>query len=216
MENGDRGLDAFKENRIKATYKIKRPCINLEDYDTDANREVIEEITSDPEHVDISQDGKVLWKGRTDKDGYALINTKILPDRPEGDNGRVIRLHRLLQQMFNNGAPVNAYVSHRDDNPFNISPSNLFQATAANNSMMIGLHNRRIYPKGEEHWCCKLTESQIVDIIRSHYSNEKSDVMLADEHGISKGYISRIVNGHVRQEITLKAIRAEITKRIWN
>lgn len=213
MENGDRGVTTFKDNVVLSSYRSGRQCIDMEQYDNIENRGAVENIIYNPEYVDIHEDGRMIWKGKTDKRGYALINTKILPNRPEGDNGRIIRLHRLLQQMFNNGAPVNAFVCHRDDDPSNISPSNLFQGTAGNNSLCIILHNRRVYPTGEDHWSCKIKDADIVDMIHLHFANAKSIKDLAAERGISSCYASRLINGHVRRYITQKAIKAAIVAK---
>jgi len=214
MENGDLGVTPFKDNVVLESYRLKKNCIDMRVYDTSMNRVVIKELISNHNFVDILEDGTVIWKGRTDKRGYALISTKILPDRPEGDNGnKTIRLHRLLQQMFNNGAPVNAYVCHRDDNPLNITPSNLFQGTPGNNSLCIILHNRRIYPNGQDHWSCKIKDAEIVEMIHLHYANAMSITDLADKFNICPNYAGRIINGHVRTYISLKAIKAAIAAR---
>lgn len=214
MENGDRGVIPFRDNVVQGSYRINRRMIDMGLYDTAENRLYVENnILTDPSYVDIQEDGTMIWVGKTDKGGYPLINTKILPNRPDGDNGRTIRFHRLLQQMFNNGAPVNAYVCHRDDNPANITLSNLFQGTAGNNSLCIILHNRRIYPSGEEHWSCKISDAHVVEMIHLHYANAKSIKDLASDYGISSHRASRLINGHERQYITQKAIKAAIAAR---
>lgn len=214
MENGDSGVIAFKDNVVLRSFRLKnRSFINMEDYDTAENRAAVEELIRNTDYVDIHEDGTTIWKGRTDKKGYALISSKKLPNRPEGDNGKTIRLHRLLQQMFNNGAPVNAYVCHRDDNPANITPSNLFQGTPGNNSLCIILHNRRIYPSGQDHWNCKIRDAQIVEMIHLHYANAMSITDLADKYNIHPNHAGKLINGHLRKYITQKAIRAAIAAR---
>jgi len=214
MTNGDNGIIIFNgNNNIPTTYRLKKRIMPLDVYDTEENRAKIEEMVHNSEFVDIQEDGKMIWVGRTDKNGYALINSKILPDRPDGDDGKTIRLHRLMQQMYNGGAPTNAYVCHRSDNPSNINPRDLFAGTAANNSICIILHNRRIYPKGQEHWSHKITDDQIVEMIHSYYANEMSITDLADKYGIHHDHAGKIINGHLRSYISQKAIKAAIAAR---
>lgn len=201
----------FRNNRVQDSYKLSRILIDMGQYDTSANQRIIKGLLQNPEFVEVHEDGRMIWKGTTDKNGYALIKTKILPDRPEGDDGKkTIRLHRLLQQMFNNGAPVNAYVCHRDDNPLNIAPDNLFQGTPGNNSLSTILNNGRVYPLGEDHWSCKISDASITEMIFLHFANVKSIKDLAVERGISSGYASRLINGHARKSVTQKAIKAAI------
>ena len=218
MENGDKGIVVYKHNRIGDTYRVNRIILDLSLLNTPENRFAIQCMIHDTNLVEVLPDGTHLWKGRKDKHGYPLISTKQLPDRPVDENGRLkpaktIRLHRLLQEMFNGGAKTNAYVLHRDDNPSNVNIDNLFNGTAANNSTMIILHNRRVYPSGQNHWNCKIKDADIVEMIHLHYANAYTIRDLADMFGVSPGYAGKLINGHYRQYITQKAIKAAIANR---
>jgi hypothetical protein len=207
MANADHGTIIFKDNKVPKSLVINTKILDLSKYNNPENVEAVKAILTNERFVKI-EGNKIIWKGKTDKNGYAIISTKILPYRPEGEKIRTIRLHRLVQELINGGAQTNAYVCHRSDEPSDINPKNLFNGTPGNNSIQVILHNRRFYPTGDDHWSVKIKDEQIATMIHLHYANAMTIKDLAATFGISVGHASRLINGHLRQYITLKAIKA--------
>jgi len=195
MENCDNGIVIYENNEVPEEYSSNLKIRDLRGLRTAENTRKLTSVLNNPDYVDIQPDGKVLWKGRKNKDGYALINIKILPDIPEDFEGsKEVLGHRLVQELINGGAPTNALVCHRSDTPSDLNPNNLFLGTFAQNSSVVPIHGRRIYPKGQEHWNAKLDENKVVQIIHLHYANVMTIRRIAKKFHVCPQTISNVVN----------------------
>jgi hypothetical protein len=108
-------------------------------------------------------------------------------------------VHRLVAEAFL-PAPADGQdcVCHRDDDPSNNSPRNLFWGTRSDNSDDKVRKGRQA--RGERVKSARLTESQVLDIRKRAISGE-NQYDLAREYGVTQSNISMIVNrvtwGHV-------------------
>lgn len=197
MEKSDIGVKIYENNEVSEHYKSKVRINDLSMLNTPANVRKFKKIMKDETYVDILPDGKVIWKGPKHKFGYALINVrKLLPDVPDTyEGGTYVLGHRLVYELLNGGASTNALICHRSDVPSNLDPKDLFPGTHAQNSKCIKIHDRRIYPKGQDHWNSKLDDKEVVKIVHLYYNSEMTIKDIAINSGVSSNTVSNLLNG---------------------
>lgn len=144
--------------------------------------------------------------------GCVRKNKEFLRPRPTGRYGHLtvtvsisgIRkdylVHRLVADAFlGKGRKGLDCVLHRDDDPTNNTPINLFRGNRTINSIDKVLKNRQA--KGENVGGSKLSEADIF-LMRKRTISGSSQRDLAVEFGISQGNVSSIVNrktwGHLK------------------
>jgi len=218
MKKYDDGVIVYENNKVPECHKTEVKINYLGFLNAAANRAKMKEVLMDTHYVDVRPDGSIIWKGRKNKGGYALIDIRLLPDIPDDFEGNYIVLgHRLVQELINGGAPTNALVCHRSDIPSNINPDDLFLGTHAQNAAIITMHGRRIYPKGKDHWCSKLDECKVITIVHLYYSNVKTIRNIARDFGVCPKTVSDIV--HCRgtwAQVAKNATEAAIAARMGN
>jgi len=195
--SGDKGVRIYNNSKVPREYRHGVKIRNLGMFiDSDSkNASFWSALINNPEYVDICPDGKRLWKGRLNKDGYAVVNTKILPFVPPGfEKGIDVPGHRLSYSLLIENAPTNACVCHRSNVRNNLDPNDLFLGTFAQNSAQIKMQGRRIYPRGQDHWSAKLNEDKVVAIVHLYFSNVVTIGEIAEEFGVSRGTTSAVVN----------------------
>jgi hypothetical protein len=105
-------------------------------------------------------------------------------------------LHTLVCEAFHGPKPENkSVVAHRDGDPGNNKPDNLYWATYLENEEDKGRHGRRV--KGADHPNTKLTEVE-ANWIRGHYkprSKTYGAQALAQKFGVHRTTIENIVSG---------------------
>jgi len=115
---------------------------------------------------------------------------------------KVVRktLHTLVGKAFlgDPPSPQHTDIAHNDGNPSNNHISNLRWATHQENQMDMRRHGKM--QDGEKCCTCKLTESQVIDILTRYKDGRNkhdpgSGRNLAKEYGVQPSQISRIVNG---------------------
>lgn len=197
MEKSDIGVIIYENNEVSEGYKSKQKIRDLSMLRNVANIKKMADMLTDEEFVNILPDGKVLWKGPKTSDGYALINVrKLLPDVPDTyDGGKYVLGHRLVYECLNGGAPTNALVCHRSDEPSNLNPKDLFLGTHAQNAKCIKIHSRRIYPIKQEHWGAKLDEKKVVEIVHLYYDSIMTIRNIARRFNVCSHTISNLLNG---------------------
>lgn len=150
-----------------------------------------------------------LWLGAKSPRGY-------------GDfwNGEKIeRAHRwIYRQTF--GAVDNKFICHKCDNPSCVKPDHLFAGTHEDNMNDMAkkkrhhiysseLNKRKLIGRllkstngkrlnGEKHGCAKLSNKDVIDIIRSFKwitSRKTNADILAKKYNVSKATIRGIING---------------------
>lgn len=103
--------------------------------------------------------GRWIWKGCKDKDGYGIISYK----------GRMDRAHRVIYKLYIGEIPEGICVCHKNDTPWDVTPSNLWLGTLADNNRDRANKGRSSDIRGEK--CCssKLKDSDVLEI-RKLYS----------------------------------------------
>lgn len=110
-----------------------------------------------------------IWTGRTsDKDGYGVVHK----------NGKNIRAHRFSYETYVGPIPEGMFVCHRCDTPACINPDHLFLGTCAENIADSVKKGR--FTRGERHRNAKLTEQDVVHILKSGDSPNA----LAERYGV--------------------------------
>jgi len=101
--------------------------------------------------------------------------------------------HRISWELHYGPIPQDLCVCHRCDNRGCVRPDHLFLGTNLENTLDRETKGRGA--KGERQGSAKLTEAQVVNIRRLYAVGESSQRALAQQFGISKTEIARIVCG---------------------
>ena len=138
------------------------------------------DITYITDRIKVNPDtGCWEWALAIGDDGYGVASRK----------GKYYRAHRLSWELTNGPIPDGAFVCHHCDNPPCVNPEHLFLGDAAANAADREAKRRGII--GETHPQAKLTESQVVEILKS----DEPQPALAERYGISRGMIGNIKAG---------------------
>jgi len=120
-----------------------------------------------------------------------------------GDEGRhQFSVHRIVMAAFVGPCPDGKEVNHKDGDKSNNRLDNLEYMTRHENiahAFNLGL---RVLPCGEEHWCAKLTEKRVHEIMK--FLGKETQRSIAARFGVSQTTIWRIANGlnwtHLKEE----------------
>lgn len=124
-------------------------------------------------HIDKGLE-KWIWKGCKDKHGYGVISY----------NKKSVKVHRIIYELFIGDIPKGMFVCHKNDIPFDVTPSNLFLGTHKDN--MNDRDSKGRQPSGEKNGLSKLKESQVLDIRNSYLkTSELSKIYGVNRHTIS-------------------------------
>lgn len=128
------------------------------------------------------------WTGSTNQDGYGSF----------GDGNRVHKVHRWAYEELVGPIPNKLQVLHRCDNPPCVRPDHFFLGTQQGNIQDMVDKDRQAKPAGETNGRSKLTEEDVRDVLRryrrwSYHGNNALE--LAEEKGVDRGTIQRIVSG---------------------
>jgi hypothetical protein len=124
-----------------------------------------------------------IWKSSKDKNGYGIVGLK------EKRNVHKWKAHRLSYLLYNGEYNPDLWVLHTCDNPSCVNPKHLFLGTTQDNTD--DRHTKGRSAKGEVIGNSKLTEKDIFDIRKRE--NEPRQ-LVANEYGVSRNTISRIIN----------------------
>jgi hypothetical protein len=127
-----------------------------------------------------TSDGCWLWCGHIRDGRYGVI----------WRDGKNRYAHRVAYELTHGAIPGSLRVCHRCDNPPCCRPSHLFLGTQEENIQDMRRKGRNPHP-------LKLSEKDVLEI-RRRYENRKmfkiTMQQLADEYGVYKGYISKIIH----------------------
>ena len=126
--------------------------------------------------------GCLQYTGKVTKDGYGVI--KIA--------GKSISTHRASYQSVYGSIPAGLSVCHRCDNPLCVNPFHLFVAT--HNENMADMRRKGRSLTGEKHPKVKLQTWQVLEIRDRYTSGGISQSKLAEEYGVGKTQLWRIVH----------------------
>lgn len=116
------------------------------------------------------------WTGGRDKRGYGRLNIGNVPHLA----------HRTSWEVHKGPIPTGGHILHKCDNPACVRPSHLFLGSHADNmadKMQKGRH-RYGTSHGEKHGRAKLTEPQVLTILRDR--KDATTYALAKEFGVSQ------------------------------
>lgn len=150
-------------------------------------------------NVTINANGCWIWNLAKNVEGYGEISV---------DNKKW-SVHRLMYSLLR-GDVEGIYVLHSCDTPSCCNPEHLFSGTHDSNSQDMVEKNRASRLIGETNPSVKLTESQVVEIIR-RLSNGESQKDLASEYKVTKVCIHAIKHNKTWQHLP----RPEPTVIFW-
>lgn len=132
---------------------------------------------------------------RKDKDGYLICTLS------SSNNGtrysKVVKLHRLVAELFIPNLENKPQVNHIDGNKENNCVDNLEWCTNQENSIHAVQHNLRKSLYGENHGRAKLTEKDVIEI-REYYSNNKEVKItdLANNYNVIRAVIYDVIKNN--------------------
>ena len=128
------------------------------------------------------------WTGRKSNAGYGQIK----------DNYRTRHAHRVSYELYKGPIPKGLFVCHKCDNPGCVNPDHLFLGTPQINARDAARKGRSDGFKrlGTAHPLGTLTDDQIKEIRRLAETTTGKEI--AARFGISRGYVSQIINGKRR------------------
>jgi hypothetical protein len=122
-----------------------------------------------------------LWTGATTAFGYGLINAG-------GRAGKTTRAHRISYTLHVGPIPAGLCVLHRCDTPACVNPAHLFLGTYDDNNKDMkakGRCDRLKRPKGEQHGCSVLTETEVRGLRALHATGLFTYKELGTRFGVS-------------------------------
>lgn len=151
------------------------------------------------------------WKAGTNLNGYGQMRVGF----------KKIGAHRLSWEIHNGSIPHGMHVLHCCDNRLCVNPSHLFLGTHADNmrdrvaknrsargerhgrythperTARGNSHGRKVSPektaRGEAHGRAQLKQTDILDIRSRYFAGNITQQSLADEYGVDRTTIGRIV-----------------------
>lgn len=134
------------------------------------------------ERIVISESGCWLYQRGLSGKGYGIISIK----------DRAVQAHRVAYELRRGPIPEGLCVLHKCDVPRCINPDHLFLGTLGENNTDREQKGRSADRKGEANTRSKLTNEQIVSIIRD-CEGELSQAAVGRKYGISQQTVSKIV-----------------------
>lgn len=123
-----------------------------------------------------------LWQGRLDPKGYGRIGFRAKANQ---------RAHRVMWQLTYGPVPAGQVICHRCDNPACVNPAHLFLGTQRENIADRDAKGRTAPLPSRR----KLTDQDVRNMRNAWWSGEVTQQELADRFGVSRGNVSKIVNG---------------------
>ena len=127
-----------------------------------------------------------FWKGAAHTSGYGRIG---LPGAGAGTQ----YAHRASWELHFDSLPEGKWVSHRCDVKLCVRPDHLFLSDKNKQNMADAVAKGRM-PHGDQHYAVKVTDAQVAELRRLHGQGGFTQQQLADQFGISRPYVSDLVN----------------------
>ncbi len=137
----------------------------------------------------------LVWTGATDKDGYGFFKAR----GPDG-SWKQWRAHRWL--YFHETGNDTPCVMHTCDNPPCVKRSHLVGGTVAENNADRSSKGRSngFRGSGQDHPAAKMTDAQVAEARQLRAEGAKIRDLCARYGVTSDGYMSRLLNGFVRND----------------
>lgn len=116
------------------------------------------------------------------------------------DTERAFYVHRLVAEAFIGSCPDGkSHVAHRDGNPLNNVPENLYWATPKENADDRARHNN--YVDGERHFATKLSDDSALIIRARYHIGRETIASIARLFSVSEQIIRCIVKGRTYKSV---------------
>lgn len=132
------------------------------------------------ENVDKS-DGCWLWTGAVERYGYPIMQR----------NGKTVRVHRFIYEMFNSQIPAGMDLCHHCDTPRCVRPDHLFVGTRLDN--VRDMVNKGRHCCGANHYQTPLTDQQVLDIRQKYSDGGVTYRQLGSAYRVSPSSIGQII-----------------------
>jgi predicted DNA-binding protein (UPF0251 family) len=142
--------------------------------------------------IPIPFSGCWIFMGALNHFGYGIAGTGRRGDP-------VDRVHRITYKHFKGEIPIGMFVCHTCDIPSCCNPNHLFLGTSQDNvNDMVKKKRNSLPPRnphvvGSVHPNAKLNEDQVLEI-RDSYRKGMTQKILAQQYGVARQTISKIVN----------------------
>lgn len=136
-------------------------------------------------------DGCWIWNLCLNSVGYGKF----------GVNGLSTYAHRFSWKIHRGEIPRNLFVLHKCDNRDCVNPDHLFLGTPLDNMRDMIAKGRQSHPSGSDHFRAKLTEEDVIELLKMDATGEYTYNDLASKFKISRSQIWNILHG-----VTWKAI----------
>lgn len=130
------------------------------------------------------------WLGAVNPAGYGHLKL----------DGELVRAHRVSWEFYNGPIQDNLWVLHRCDNRRCVNPGHLWLGTALDNSRDCIAKGRDRKALGSSNAKAKLTESEVISI-RERAAAGIANVRLAEEYGVSRVLVSKIVRRVIWKQV---------------
>ena len=128
-----------------------------------------------------SEGGCINWTASRNKTGYGRINI----------DQKIKLAHRVAYELAHGDIPHGMAVCHHCDNPACVNVAHLFVATQYENMQDMARKGRASVTRGEKCGKAKLTEAQVLEILRSN----EYGTTLARRYGVGHTIIYAIKSG---------------------
>jgi hypothetical protein len=129
----------------------------------------------------------IIWWRSFHRNGYGRATDPMM--------NRQILAHRLAWQECFGEIPTGMFVLHKCDNPKCVNPEHLKLGTHQDNMRDMELKGRSNSPQGEDKWCAKLTEEDVMEMRRLRTTGFTFQ-QIADKFSCTRSYACRVINGH--------------------
>lgn len=134
-------------------------------------------------------------KPRMNKRGYLYVNLC------KNGKSKSVMIHRLVAKYFLPDFNETLQVNHKDGIKTNNNISNLEMVTQTENMKHAVINKLLVNPKGEKHWCVKLTEKEVVEIRQKYKNGCYTQQNLAEQYNVSRECIKLIINNKTWKHI---------------
>jgi hypothetical protein len=132
------------------------------------------------------------WQGGVDEKGYGHV---ILYPRTTKAGRKHTRAHRYAWTLTHGEIPDGVLICHRCDNPPCCNPNHLFPGTGSDNMQDMWQKKRHSDLQGEKNGRARLTWEDVLEIRRRYAAGGVTFQSLADERGMNKSAMHRLVRG---------------------
>lgn len=117
-------------------------------------------------------------------------------------NGKNIKAHRVIYQIFYGDIPEGKFICHTCDNMKCVNPKHLFLGDALSNNKDCYAKGRHPILRGDDDPKSKLRGFQVLEIVELYKSGKYSQTDLAHKYGVSRGAVLSILRGDNWQHLT--------------